>query len=168
MSATRSFENGLGRTENSRTGIGQTFELSLGGSPTPGLVVGGGFFATHVYVTKAESTLSASMPGVVDQSNVSSDSGSSTLAQFCPFVDYYFNPRIGLNVVAGPCFALADLNHKLRTGLGLNVGLGGEWFVSDGWSLGVLGRLQYASVSEGDSEPYSVLVPGVLFAATFN
>jgi hypothetical protein len=40
--------------------------------------------------------------------------------------------------------------------------------VGSAWSLGFLGRFQYASVSYEDGEPYSVLMPGVLFVATYN
>ena len=55
--------------------------------------------------------------------------------------------------------------------VGIVLGAGYEWWVEDQWSLGVLGRVQYAHLSwsgAGTEETDSVLAPGLLMSATFH
>lgn len=55
-------------------------------------------------------------------------------------------------------------------GLGVNVTVGKEWWVSDNWGLGVAGHLLYANVGGGDlsSSDIKTLAYGILFSATYN
>ena len=49
------------------------------------------------------------------------------------------------------------------SGLGVNLAVGKEWWVSDNWGLGVAGQVFFA-----DIEDESAIAGGILFSATYN
>jgi hypothetical protein len=63
--------------------------------------------------------------------------------------------------------------HNIAVGAGLLIGLGYEWWVSDEWSIGILGRLAGVIATSKDSDDRRWIhaigsAPSVLFTATYN
>lgn len=153
-------------------GFGVPLELAIGGSPTPGLVIGGGSWAVHV--PSADYT-----QGRGDYAKTESASWSS-ISMLGPFIDIYPAPRAGLHVQAAPCLTLVapgttdTLVTDTLSGVGFGgmVGLGYEGWVSDQWGVGILARAQMLSVNltdESDNEfGYLALIPSLLMTTTFH
>lgn len=148
-------------------GGGIATELLFGGTVIPGLVVGGGFQGGSFPKPKIKS-------GSVEREF----DATATISSVGPFVDYYFNPRGGLHlqgfVGLGVISARDDNNRTTSnnpTGLALSVGIGHDWFVSEQWSIGVLGRLQYMNLTATDSgieDKHSIISPALLATFTYH
>lgn len=90
-------------------------------------------------------------------------------------VTYYFMPvnlYISGAVVANQLSVTQDGEREGETdsGVGLNLGLGKEWWVSDNWAVGIgaevaLGRIRS---NENDGDDWDVTSFSLLFTATFN
>jgi hypothetical protein len=137
------------------------FAVLLGGTPAPGLVIGGGLIATNAPdATFKFGSLSSSSDTTV------------TFSWFGAFVDWYVNPREGFHLQGLMGFAALSSTNDDPSGIGVGVGIGQEWWVADQWSLGILGRLMYAHMtrSEDDSTTnrHSVIAPALLFTATYH
>jgi len=136
-----------------RDGIAQVGELSMGGTPLPGLVIGGGIYDMNAWGDSQ--TVNSSLIG--------------------PFAAYYFRPSGGLHVMAAPCLSITHTSRDVlqfsssNTGAGWGVvgGAGYDAFVSSSWSLGALLRLQYTTVNDDESSSRSLFVPSLLFTATY-
>jgi hypothetical protein len=101
---------------------------------------------------------------------------------FGPFCDYYFNPGRGLHVQGSIGLAtvrglgITDARYDadgIALGGGVMIGFGYEWWVSEQWSFGVLGRFAVAvATSEDDSgvrwEHGVGASPSLLFTTTYN
>jgi hypothetical protein len=143
------FTNGILDEENI-SGRGGAFDLQLGGTPSPGLVVGGGLFfggMEHEAVRP---------PGAAAEDG---DPGSVGLMAIGPFVDYYPDPKGGLHF--GGMLGLAAMGFdtpsrdggdspyakEARGGGGgaLGAWIGHDWWIAREWSLGV--QLRYLGVS---------------------
>jgi hypothetical protein len=137
-------------------GVAQLGEVSLGGTVAPGLVIGGGVYGTNVLATTAKAF------------DVEESVGLSSTSLVCFFVDSYFVPKNGFHAVAGPCLAVAQAGDKGDTmaGWGLTGGVGYDLWIGGAWSLGLLGRVQYANLP-GKPHPLSAVTPGLLIAATY-
>jgi hypothetical protein len=154
------------------TGVATVGEWLVGGTVRPGLILGGGVFTANVLAS--DRTVSGATP----PNEISGRQGTFTLVG--PFFDYYFNPAKGAHVEASVGFATATGNgvtssdkDTVAVGGGALVGAGYEWWVSDNWSVGVLGRMAFAWVTGRDNADVrwyrSVgASPSVLFTATFN
>lgn len=149
------------------SGFGGAFELSLGGTVAPGLVIGGTVYGT-----------SFPSPKVTVGGNTATGNGSLVHTAIGPMVDYYFDPSQGLHLggMIGYSTAYAqdnDDNRTSNTAKGFMVGahFGDEWFVSDEWSIGVMGRLSLASVkdsTDGIDDKHFLVVPMVLASFTYH
>lgn len=149
------------------TGVGAGLEVSFGGTPLPGLVVGGGSFSSFV----GSPTIS--------YGGQSADAGSASLTLFAPFIDWYPNETQGFHVQGAAGLAYASYDSKgggksvSGTGLGFMAGAGYEIWVADQWSLGAMFRLQYATPSiKADGMTTSVdtnsVIPALLLGATYH
>jgi hypothetical protein len=156
------------------TGIATTGDFAIGGSPRPGLVLGGAIWSTSVLAADARTDAGEVVPSSAGQ--------RSSYSVFGPWLDYYFNPRGGLHMPASLGF---DVVRGLDTqgarfsrdntavGAGLLIGLGYEWWVSDEWSVGILGRLAGVVATSADDNGRRWVhaigsTPSVLFTATYN
>lgn len=165
-------------------GSGGGLQVSVGGTPAPGLVIG----ATAVIEsTEALSTGSArySSADFAGADELAITEGL-TLFGLGPFVDWYFDPKGGLHAQAAVLLAGAasgdievdgktviDQNDSGGGGLGVFAGVGYDWWVADQWSLGVLGRLGFAGVSSQKGSSPTVdhrvlMAPGLQLTATFH
>ena len=149
------------------TGVGAGLEVSFGGTPLPGLVVGGGSFSSFV-----------SSP-TISYAGQSAEEGSVSLSLFAPFIDWYPNETQGFHVQGAAGLAYVSYDSKgggssvSGTGLGFMAGAGYEVWVGDQWSLGAMFRLQYATPSiKADGMTTSLdtnsVIPALLLGATYH
>ncbi len=162
-------DSGNTKRDAGQQGFTVPFEIAIGGSPTPGFVIGGGVWSLNV--PAAQNTVGR---GDFAKTDTAAYGG---LTQLGLLFDLYPAPRAGFHLQAAPGFALAYLGdthdgHLVGGGFAGMAGLGYEGWVSDNWGLGVLARLQIisAKLTNADSETYSglALAPSLLMTTTFN
>lgn len=156
------------------TGIASVGEIALGGALRPGVIVGGGIFSCGVLASDR------AVRGPAPPSEVIDSQGTFTIVG--PFVDYYFDARRGLHLQGAIGFAsLRGLRVEsgefdkdaIALGGGVMVGFGYEWWVSNEWSLGILGRITsgFATGKDATGVRWNHAVgasPSVLFTGTYN
>jgi hypothetical protein len=124
------------------TGGGLSFDILVGGTPTPGLVIGG--------ILAADA---ASKPTVKQDGVESNDDFDSALALIGPFIDGFFDPEggfhvggaLGLTAYAFDNRSITEDNNKNFGGGGASVWVGYDAWVSSQWSIGGMLRLTGAS-----------------------
>ncbi len=123
-------------------GGGLSFDILIGGSPMPGLVIGG--------ILSADA---ASRPTVKQDNLESNDDYDSALALIGPFIDGFFDPSGGFHVggalgITGYALdnrSITEDNNKSFGGGGLSFWAGYDAWVSSQWSIGGMLRLTGAS-----------------------
>jgi hypothetical protein len=142
------------------------FEVYIGGTPARGLVIGG-FINDAIVIDPT-----VSVPNV----SVSTDSNTSlSLVTIGPYIDFYPNPREGFHIIGTLGFADLSLSYNdenvssthSTTGFAIGGGIGYDWWVSPYWSLGILARLTFASMSE-NSVTDNLVAPTLLFSFSYN
>lgn len=127
-----------------------TGELSFGGTPAPGLVIGGSILLSGAGNV---STHDLSVNGA-HAADLSYNGAAMWLVG--PFVDYYIDAKLGwhvqgvlglaaVNVTTGERDGVFATSRHNAGGLGFAVGGGYEGWVGKQWSMGALLRLMYAS-----------------------
>jgi hypothetical protein len=175
-----------GKVEGTATGFAGASELAAGYSLADGFVLGGGLYSVWIPSPKADN-VTVTAAGFQATGDVEFDASSFHL--FGPFVDYYFDPQEGLHFQGGLGYAwlsAGDSHYRATAlgvstdtsvpstgggGFGLMAGFGDEWWVSDSFSLGVLGRLTMGFMSgerNGVTWNHTAFAPAVLFTATMN
>ena len=162
-------------TEPLGRGTGATIpvEFALGGTPTPGFVIGAGSWAVHV----PGGTHSSESGEVTREAEASYGS----ISMLGPFADIYPAPRAGFHIQFAPCLTLvgtgtSSILPSELTGIGFGgmLGFGYEGWVSDQWGMGVLARGQFAyaqlTSESGDPTRYNFFgfTPSLLFTATLH
>jgi hypothetical protein len=155
-------------------------EIAAGGSPIPGLTIGGGLYPTIGFPRTSVSG------GGLDNAN----SGILATDPIGLFVDGYPNPSNGFHVEGAVALGLLTWakgapptpyrpqvpTHSVGAGRAIHLvlGVGYEWWVASVWSMGAMFRVAYASGSlaaHDDATLPSVHVttwaPGVLFTTTY-
>jgi len=165
-----------GTNEFSGTASGLAFatEVSVGFTPVSSLVIGAG-----VYTATAPSPKS-------DESGVAGkyEFKLTQLELFALFGDYYFGPHSGLHAQAGGGFGAMIMGQgtgqeggpgthaHTAVGPGLMLGGGYEWWVSEQWGMGLLGRAIYGwssgSDPKGVSWEHGTLGWALLASATYH
>jgi hypothetical protein len=138
--------------------------LLLGGTVGP-VVIGGGFFTDYAFSPSYSIEGGPSMSPATDVTMM--------LIGLGIFADIYPDPKKGLHFQ--PFVGWGGLETSVNgnaggsdpTGLVLAIGGGYDWFVSDNWSVGVMGRLAYAPLSMNDVS-YSTLSPALLATFTYH
>jgi hypothetical protein len=153
-------------------GVAIPVELALGGTPAPGVVLGAGVYGVHLPAAR----YTVGRGDYVEEG----DADYGALSMVGPFIDVYVHPRLGIHFQAAPGFVAVnagasddlDSDELSGTGFGAMVGAGIESWVGEQWSMGVLARLQYASVEledeSGDTYDFETLIPGLLVTATLH
>jgi hypothetical protein len=152
------------------SGFALSTELAFGGTPAPGLVIGGGSFSM---VVPAPEYATDGAPEVT--------AGTHHISGIGPFVDYYFDPSGGAHAQAALLLSGAYVQEKDETasasgfGYGAMLGGGYEFWIGEQWSLGPLVRLTvYSDKLEQSGSGTNVkstltlFVPSVLIAATYH
>ena len=96
-----------------------------------------------------------------------------TLIGIGVFADIYPDPQNGLHFQ--PFIGWGGLEASVNgnsggsdpTGLVLAAGAGYDWFVSDNWSIGVMGRFGYAPLKLEETS-YSTIAPALLATFTYH
>lgn len=156
-----------------------SFELNIGGTPAPGLVIGGGVWLDFA-IGQPQST-DIRVNGKPAPALVLDHAEIGLLG---PFVDYYFDPKQGFHVEGALGIAWMNLgkgtrggavtsDEKAMGGLGFMLGGGYEWWIAEQWSLGALLRFLYVSTESNrdDSEVWmgkGYAFPEILFGATYH
>jgi outer membrane protein with beta-barrel domain len=146
-------------------GISGSTDIYLGGTPVSGLVVGGMLNFTTSFGPKV----------TVNGQDISSlgenGSNSLTLLTVGPYVNYYFDPTDGLYLLGMVGYGAESYTQNGSSGNSpggpaFALGVGYDFWVADQWSLGVLGRFTYGSLSL-NSVTYSTINPAVMFTFTY-
>lgn len=134
-----------GTVEGRNRGIAALSDLALGGTVAPGWVVGGGVYSLDLVAStfRARGNGAQAVPDELDP-------GLRGLSVIGPFVDWYPNVRggfhaqgaLGLATLTARVFgdAATSKSEYIAIGGALLIGTGYEWWVSDEWSIGVLGQ----------------------------
>jgi hypothetical protein len=143
-------------------------ELSIGGALSPGIILAGSYSVLSVGNAKLTNDTRAQ--------RFPHDPGLTLLAAM---LDVYPNAKGGFHL--GGALGLASVSMRQdedpratsrgQTGLGLAPHVGYEWWVSNYWGLGVLGRFAFAQTAGdyGDGkEKDTVTGASILFSATYN
>jgi hypothetical protein len=155
-------------------GVAHTADIAAGTAIKPGVALGAGFWITSVLASNTRT-----FDGVVTTSSTSQNPSSWVVG---PWLDYYFNPRGGLHLPAAVGVAMMNgfdyrgfqlTRDKSALGAGLLVGLGYDWWISEQWSVGVLGRVTAIAATNKDDEGRSWIhltgsAPSLLFSAAYN
>ncbi len=151
-------------TSFSGAGIGAL--LMIGGTPIPGLAIGGASMGFHTF-----------SPTVKIGDRETEAEGDAVGNLLGVYGDYYFDPHGGFHALAMFGFASLDdgdpKTDNLALGLGGVLGVGYDVFIADEWSLGGLLRLQMNLTGTRDDETkvdvaYGSIVPALLFTATYH
>ncbi len=132
------------------SGGGVSVDAWFGGTPAPGWAIGAMWSA--LLVADPDASISAADNNGVAVSGQAQ--GLTIFSSLGPFVDFYPDPRTGLHFMAGLTYSsfsftnAAGESSESATGVGLFGGAGYEAWLSSEWSLGLLARLQWASLSD--------------------
>ncbi len=140
------------------------FELAVGGTIAPGLVLGGMFAADWVQNPTIE----------VAGFSAEADTTVGVLGMLGPFIDWYTDPRAGFHLQA--CIAAAritisddsgDRSDHQPLGGAILLGVGYDWFVGGEVALGGLLRVTGASLAD-DGITHNVGAISLLFTFTYH
>jgi hypothetical protein len=150
--------------EESFSGMSVPLSLMLGGSPTGGLAIGGGFMIDYV-------------PSPGYQINGEDVDLQVDFTQYVigigPFVDYYLDPAGGLHFQGFVGWGgvetstEGDVGGSDPTGLVTALGVGYDLFISDEWSVGGMGRFTFAPLSFNDIS-LTTIEPALLVTLTYH
>lgn len=152
--------------EATASGGSGAFELAIGGSIKPGLVLGGGFYMDWLANPRIEIDGEDVTDLLRDELSVGS------LLMVGPLIDWYPKPERGFHIQAVIAGARLDVRDSTGTvqhspiGGALLVGVGHEWRVANYWGVGVLGRLTLAALGDEDWS-HRIAALSILFTATF-
>ena len=166
--ATSKLSNFQSNPDAKARGNGVAFSIDVGGSPVENLILHARLEAFSLvdpvqdgsqwFTTDGDTTLSFEVLGIG--------------------LTYYFMPHnLFVTAVVGTAhYSVANDNraYTSESGLGFNLELGKEWWVSENWGLGIAARLSHTSLSDAEDDDYEigdeeVSFTGfaVLFSATY-
>lgn len=166
LSSSASVDAGLGEWDITYSGVGLAGGLQFGGTPVPGLVIGGATANTIAFGPSLE---------VNGQEGETDGDISLNLSTIGVFGTYYPDPHgglslhamIGYGVLSASDLSSGDESDNNPSGLALTAGAGYDFWIADEWSFGVFGRFTYAPLSYEDVT-YSTLAPSLLATITYH
>jgi len=150
------------------SGFGVGGGLLFGGTPAPGLVIGGG--TANVVAISPKYTVDGEEIEAFDDVNLN----LSTIGVFGTF---YPDPHGGLSLHLMLAYAVlsassdGDTSDNNPDGPAITAGLGYDFWVAPEWSIGVFGRFTYAATKweeDGFEAKYPVLAPALLATFTYH
>lgn len=96
------------------------------------------------------------------------------LFHIAAFVDYYTDPDSGLHLLGELGYGQlettgSDVESQTIQGVLVAGGVGYDWWVSDSWSLGLLGRFSFGATQQTQSDTQQwLLLPALNFTATYH
>ncbi len=176
-----------GETTFTAKGPAVATEFAIGGTPAPGLVIGGGVYTIAAPSAKADDFKDDGE----EISDLTGEWDMISLGLVGPFIDYYFSEDQGLHLQLAVGLASSsvskgefktgegssDTDEESGSGFGSMLGFGFETWAGEQWSVGGLIRVLYADTTieadlpgtdvQADWKSKSV-IPGVLFTATYH
>ncbi len=152
-----------GGVDQSYSGTTLPMSLMLGGTLKPGLAIGGGFFVDY----------SSSPTFEQNGMEVEGLDFSQYVVGLGLTVDYYLKPEGGTHFQGflgwGGLETSTDAGAggSDPTGLVVFVAGGHDWFITDAWSAGVMGRLAYGAFSLNDVS-FPTIAPSLLGTLTYH
>ena len=127
----------------SASGMTMSGALLMGGTVGP-VVIGGGIIVDNAFSAKVKQ----------NGNDITPDGYGLLLLGFGAYADIFLDPKEGLHFPVflgwGGLETTNNVGGSDPTGLVLSLGGGYNFWVSDEWSIGPLGRLTYAPLSQGD------------------
>jgi hypothetical protein len=146
-----------------------TLELDIGGALSPGIILAGSYTVHSVGNAKLTNDTRSYRPA-----------HDPSLTMLAAMLDVYPDPKAGFHFGGALGFASfrvredtdAQASSAGQSGFGLAPHVGYEWWVSNYWGIGVLGRFIFAR-TQGDyaadgKEKDTVTGAAILFSATYN
>jgi hypothetical protein len=148
------------------TGASGVGGLSIGGAIKPGFILGGGLYFEQVADPKVK----------INGVDVSTDVSVGTFGLIGPMIEWYPNAQKGFHLggaIGGARIQMKDSSGRTKNNEPVGGGglfeIGYDWWVSDDWSLGVMGRLTGATMRDSEAQVRHNWSGGaVLFTATYN
>lgn len=168
-----------GDNDNSGTFKGVTGQgsIAIGGIVTENLAIHADLFATTLFNPDYEQNgTTTSTPDNVEITMRAGTLGVGLTYYFMP-LNLYLSASLGLAVASTEIrYTILGFSrtatYESETGVGLNLMVGKEWWVSENWGVGVAGQLIYVNIPVKDEnsadDNISGASGGVLFTATFN
>lgn len=162
-------DRGAEPRRNRIRGVAQSAVLAVGGTPAPGLVVGGLIFTARVDPEFVEENRTVSPDD---------DSVKLTVLHVGPFVDWYPDPRRGFHAQLALSF-VAQVESDTKgnpveppaLGGAAAFGLGYEWFLSSEFSVGGLARVAGGALERSPrdgAERMLFLIPELALTVTYH
>lgn len=146
-------------------GFGVGGGLLIGGTPAPGLVIGGG--TANVVALSPKWTVDGEEVEVFDDLNLN-------LSTIGVFGTYYPDPHGGLNLHLMLSYGVlsfsdsdGDSSEQNPDGFAVTAGVGYDFWVAPEWSIGVLGRFTYAALKYEDIS-FPSMAPALLASFTYH
>jgi hypothetical protein len=157
------------------SGSSTSFGIALGGSLTPNLVVYGAFSFADI----ADPTITADGLDVDSGPDAAAYMGGLGIgaAYYVVPVNVYFAGTLMASSLGRRYTDPDGIEHTdtSESGLGLELLVGKEWWVSENWGIGAALQLQYGTMKDKDiiqntleAPRWSVTTVAFLFSATFN
>ncbi len=168
MADSAKIEGGAYAGEVDARGVAVPLELAIGGAISPGFILAGSFTFQGL-----------SRPNLTNDTRLMRPDHRPQLTMLALMADIYPNPKQGFHVGGGLGFAslrvrddgFANTSSNDENGFGFAPHVGYEWWVSNYWGLGVLGRFIYAR-TKGDyadgTATESITASSISFSATYN
>jgi hypothetical protein len=150
-------------------GVGQGATLSAGGTPAPGLVLGGSLWTARID------------PVFVEEGKVfrpDDDSVKLLMLRVGPLIDWYPHPARGFHAFATAGLTLqietdtkGDPIEPLALGASFSTGAGRQWFVSNQLSLGLVARIAFGALEgarSGRVERTLFVAPELALSVTYH
>lgn len=141
---------GVGDIETTFKGLGPAYELLIGGTVGPAIVIGGGFVGQDISDPQVRMT-----PDVLGLSGNVNSNGALGIVVVGPFIDWFpdvnggahFGGMIGIGGIG-----LKNDRNDVDTGLGGSLWGGYDFWIADQWSLGAEARAAFASADRHFSD----------------
>jgi hypothetical protein len=151
------------------SGFGVGGGLLFGGTPAPGLVIGGG----------TANVIALSPKWTVEGEEFETDGDISlNLSTLGVFGTFYPDPNAGLSLHLMLSYAVlsasnsdGDDSDNNPSGVAVTAGVGYDFWVAPEWSIGVMGRFTYAALSYSEDEfeaSYPTMAPALLATFTYH
>lgn len=153
----------LGSDEVAMSAVTGMFEVLVGGTPVPGLVLGGALTGHSMVNPTME----------VDGEKLETEDTSVGISQLSLFANWYPDPRQGFYLHGSVGYGSAtvtvdDVTYDVESdGLVLGAGLGYDFWVGDEWSVGPQFRFTYAPL-DSDAVSDTFISPILAFTATYH
>lgn len=145
------------------TGVGVGLDVLIGGAPFEGFTIGG-IIGGATFPSPKYSGPDADLVTSVDLN----------LFRVGAFLDYYTDPDSGFHLMAELGYGQVDTSGSKTSsatlgGVFVAGGLGYDWWVSDNWSLGLLGRFGFGATEHSQSGTKQwLMLPALNFTATYH